>query len=71
MPPRNKTEKSDNKEMSRCPYCDAEIRTVPFQYCPSCAVHFINCPSCNTNYSRDFDNCPECGAETRKPMIGI
>jgi hypothetical protein len=71
MPTKNKAEKSDNKDMHRCPYCDMEIRTASYPYCVGCNVNFINCPSCNTDYSHDLDNCPECGAETRKPMIGI
>lgn len=70
MPKRNKPGKPSGHG-NTCPECGAELQVAPFPYCPACSMNFINCPSCNANYSRDLDNCPECGAESRKPMIGI
>ncbi len=62
----------NNERTLTCPNCGGELtQSAAYAYCPSCAINFINCPSCNANYSKDYDNCPECGAENRKPMIGI
>ena len=76
MPAKNKDNKAKkpvkaNQETHKCPYCDAEMRQGAFPYCVACSINFVTCPSCNTDFSRDQEYCPECGAENRKPMIGI
>ncbi len=68
---KNKAKNSHIEGPRTCPTCNVELRETPPGYCPSCGITFVSCPSCNTNFSRDIDICPGCGAENRRPSIGI
>lgn len=44
-----------------CPYCEHE-EEQPFPFCAACGQMINVCVQCGTQFLKDVDECPRCGA---------
>lgn len=58
---KNDTKNKRKESISKCPYCDSELKDEIQNFCSFCKVKITYCKKCGSPISNNIEYCPNCG----------